>query len=68
MVTSGLDGWSPLLVEYRTRLIGLLTQKIFSGVYATKDKDETQALSGGLSKEKTREKMASQQPQTSLLN
>jgi hypothetical protein len=62
MVTLGLDGWSPLRMEYRTRLIGLLAQKIFLGLYATKDKDETQALTKGLSKGKTREKIASQQP------
>jgi hypothetical protein len=62
MVTSGLDGWSPLRVEYRTRLIGLLAQKIFSGLYAAKGKDEVQALTRGLSKGKTREKIASQQP------
>jgi hypothetical protein len=36
--------------------------KIFSDSYTTKDKDETQALIRGLSKEKTREKIASQQP------
>jgi len=62
MVTSGLDGWSPLHVEYRTRLIGSLAQKYFSGLYAAKDRDETQALTRGLSKGKTREKIASQQP------
>jgi len=62
MVTSGLDGWSPLYVEYRTRLTGLLAQKYFSGLYAAKDKDETQALTRGLSKGKIRERMASQQP------
>jgi len=62
MVTSGLDGWSPLYVEYRTRLTGLLAQKYFSGLYAAKDRDETQALTRGLSKEKTRGKIASQQP------
>jgi hypothetical protein len=49
-------------MEYRTRLIGLLAQKIFSGLYATKDKDEAQALTTGLFKEITREKIASQQP------
>jgi hypothetical protein len=68
MVTSELDGWSPLHVEYRTRLIGLLAQIFFPGLYATKDRDETQALTKGLSKEKTRERIASQRPQTSLLN
>ena len=62
MATSGLDGWSPLRVEYRTRLTGLLVQKFFPGLYAAKDKDETRALTKGLSKENTREKIASQQP------
>jgi len=62
MVTSGLDGWSPLHVEYRTRLTGLLAQKYFSGLYAAKDRGEAQALTRGLSKGKTRERMASQQP------
>jgi hypothetical protein len=47
---------------YRTRLIGLLAQKFFPGLYAAKDRDETQALTKGLSKEKTRESIASQQP------
>jgi len=36
--------------------------KIFSALYAAKDRDETQALIRGLSKGKTKEKMASQQP------
>ena len=62
MVTSRLDGWSPLHMEYRTRLIGLLAQNFFPGLYAAKDRDETQALTRGLSKEKIREKIASQQP------
>jgi len=34
----------------------------FKGPYAAKDKDEAQALSKGLSKGRTREKKASQQP------
>jgi len=49
-------------VEYRTRLTGLLAQKISPGLYAAKDKDEPQALTRGLSKGKIREMMASQQP------
>jgi len=68
MVTSGLDGWSPLNVEYRTRLIGLLAQKISSTLYAVKDKDETPALTKALFKERARGKITSQQPYTSLLN
>jgi len=62
MATSGLDGWSPLHVEYRTRLTGLLAQKFFPALYAAKDRDETQALTRGVFKEKTRGKIASQQP------
>jgi len=52
---------APMLSGYRTRLTGLLAQKYFSGLYAAKDRDETQALTRGLSKGKTREKIASQQ-------
>jgi len=37
-------------------------KKFFSGLYAAKDRDETQALTKGLYKERTREKIASQQP------
>jgi hypothetical protein len=53
---------TPTQSGHRTRLIGLLAQKIFSGLYATKDKDEAKTLIRGLPKEKTREKMPSQQP------
>jgi hypothetical protein len=45
-----------------TWLTGLLAQKFFPGLYAAKDRDETQALTRGLSKEKAREKIASQPP------
>jgi len=38
------------------------SKKFFPGLYAAKDKDETRALTRGLSKENTREKIASQQP------
>jgi hypothetical protein len=64
MVTSGLDGWSPPRLGRGTEL-GLQVyspKKNFLGLYAAKDKDETQALTGGLSKVKTRERMAFQQP------
>jgi hypothetical protein len=37
-------------------------QKNFLGLYSAKDKDKTQALTRGLLKEKTRGKIASQQP------
>jgi len=37
-------------------------KKFFPGLYVAKDRDETQALTKGVSKEKTRENMASQQP------
>jgi hypothetical protein len=36
--------------------------KIFPGLYATKDRDETQALTKGLPKEKARVRIASQWP------
>jgi hypothetical protein len=52
MVTSELDGWSSLRVEYRTRLTGLLAQNFFPGLYAAKDRDETQALTKGLFEER----------------
>jgi len=59
---------TPTWSGHRTRLIGLLAQKFLPDLYAAKDRDETQALTRGLSKEKTRERMTSQWPQTSLLN
>jgi len=64
MVTSGLDGWSPPRRSRGTEL-GLQVyspKKFFPGLYAAKDEDETQALTKGLSKGKTREKIASQPP------
>jgi hypothetical protein len=64
MVTLGLDGWSPPRLGRGTEL-GLQVyspQKNFPALYAAKDKDETQALTKGLFKEKTRGKIASQQP------
>jgi len=64
VATSGLDGWSPPRLGRGTEL-GLQVyspKKFFPGLYAAKDKDETQALTRGLSKGKTRENMASQQP------
>jgi hypothetical protein len=59
---------TPTRSGHRTRLIGLLAQKFFSGLYVAKDKNETQALARGLSKGKAREKIACQRPQTTLLN
>jgi hypothetical protein len=64
MATSGLDGWSLPRLGRGTEL-GLQvysSKKFFPALYAAKDKDETQALTRGLFKEKTREKIASQQP------
>lgn len=45
-----------------SQVTGILAQNFFQGLYAAKDRDETQALTRGLSKEKTREKIASQPP------
>jgi hypothetical protein len=43
---------APMQSGYRTRLIGLLAQKSFSGLYVTKDNDEAQALTRGFFKVK----------------
>jgi len=64
MVTSGLDGWSLPRLGRGTEL-GLQVyspKKFFPGLYAAKDRGEAQALTKGLSKVKTRERMAFQQP------
>ena len=53
---------APAWSEYRTRLTGLLVQKFSSGRYVVKDKDETQALTEGLSKERTRVRTTAQRP------
>jgi len=42
--------------------------KFLPGLYVAKDRDEASALTRGLSKERTRGKIASQPPQASLLN
>jgi len=42
---------TPMHSEYRTRLIGLLAPKIFTGLYTAKDRCETQALSKALFRE-----------------
>jgi hypothetical protein len=51
---------APTLLGYRTRLTGLLAQNFFSGLYVAKDRDETQALTKGLSKVSTRGEITSQ--------
>ncbi len=59
---------TPTLSGYRTRLTGLLAQKFFPETNAANDRDEPQALTKGLSEERTRARTTSQRPQTSLLN
>ena len=64
-----MDGHHPDAVGVQNSAYRFTRPKIFfRGLYAAKDRDETQALTRGLSKEKTRERMTSQWPQTSLLN
>jgi hypothetical protein len=53
---------APAWPEYRTRLTGLLVHKFFPARHAAKGKDETQALTEGLYKERTRVGIASQRP------
>ena len=50
---------TPTLSGYRTRLTGLLAQKFFPHLYVADDRDETQALTKGLSEERTRERITS---------
>ena len=63
-----MDGHHPDGVGVQDSAYRFTRPKFFyPALYAAKDRDETQALTRGLSKEKTREKIASQPPQTSLL-
>ena len=57
-----MDGHHPDAVGVQNSAYRFTCPKIFPGLYAAKDRDETQALTKGLSKEKTRERIASQQP------
>jgi hypothetical protein len=70
VVTSELDGWSPLRPCRGTEL-GLqacLPRNFFSETNVANDRDEPQALTKGLSEERTRARTTSQRPQASLLN
>jgi len=70
VVTSELDGWSPLRSCRGTEL-GLQVcspRNFFPETNAAKDRDESQALTNGLSEGKTRGRITSQWPQASLLN
>jgi hypothetical protein len=70
VVTSELDGWSPLRPCRGTEL-GLQVcspRNFFRETNAANDRDEPQALTKGLSEEERRGRMTPQQPQTSLLN
>ncbi len=54
---------TPTRSGHRTRLTGLLAQNSFlPGLYVAKDRDEAQALTKALSKEKARVRIASQRP------
>jgi len=57
-----MDGHHPDAVGVQDSAYRFTCPKFFPGLYAAKDRDETQALTKGLSKEKTRERIASQQP------
>ena len=57
-----MDGHRPDSVGVQNSAYRFTHPKFFSGLYVAKGKDEAQALTRGLSKEKTREKIASQQP------
>jgi len=57
-----MDGHRPDAVGVQDSAYRFTRPKFFPSLYAAKDKDETQALSRGLSKGKTREKIASQRP------
>jgi hypothetical protein len=64
-----MDGHHPDAVGVQNSAYRFTRPKsFFPGLYVAKDRDEAQALTKGLSKEKTRERIASQRPQTSLLN
>jgi hypothetical protein len=57
-----MDGHHPDLVGVQDSAYRFTRPKFFLGLYAAKERDETQALTRGLSKERTREKIAPQQP------
>ena len=70
VVTSELDGWSPLRPCRGTEL-GLqacLPTNFFSKTNVANDRDEPQALTKASSEERTRVRTISQRPQTGLLN
>jgi hypothetical protein len=57
-----MDGRRPDAVGVQNSAYRFTRPKFSPGLYAAKDRDEAQALTKGLSKEKTREKIASQRP------
>jgi len=57
-----MDGHHPDGVGVQDSAYRFTRPKFFSALYAAKDKGEAQALTRGLSKGETREKIASQQP------
>jgi len=63
-----MDGHRPHAVGVQNSAYRFARPKLFSGLYVAKDRDETQALTKGLSKVSTREEIASQLAEASLLN
>jgi len=57
-----MDGHHPDVVGVQNSAYRFTRPKFFPGLYAAKDRDEAQALTKGLSKGKTRGKIASQRP------
>ena len=57
-----MDGHHPDSLGVQNSAYRFTRLKFFPGLYVAKDKDEGQALTKGLLKEKTREKITSQQP------
>ena len=63
-----MDGHHSDLVGAQNSAYRFARPKIFPASYLPKHRHEPQALTKGLSKERARVRMTSQQPQTSLLN
>jgi len=64
-----MDGHHPDTVGVQNSAYRFARPKFFfPGLYVAKDRDETQALTKGLSEERTRGRTTPQRPQTSLLN
>jgi hypothetical protein len=57
-----MDGHHSDLVGVQNSAYRFTRPNFFPGLYVAKDRDEPQALTKGLSKERTRERVAPQQP------